>query len=79
LLPRYRGDTDTEALRADVLAGRAAENIAPASLANPVGKRGYCGSWGCRVMNNREDEEEARAARLDGWIIWEAEKREPPM
>jgi hypothetical protein len=24
-----------------------------------------------RVMDNGEDEEEARAARMDGWIIWE--------
>jgi hypothetical protein len=24
------------------------------------------------------DEEEIRAKRLDGWIIWEAEEREPP-
>jgi hypothetical protein len=26
-------------------------------------------------MDDGEDEEEARAARLDGWIIWEAEER----
>jgi hypothetical protein len=33
-----------------------------------------------RVMGNGEDEEETRAARMDGWIIWENKEnmvREP--
>jgi hypothetical protein len=33
------------------------------------------GVW--RVMDDGEDEEEARAARLDGCIIWETKEREP--
>jgi hypothetical protein len=28
-----------------------------------------------RVVEDGTDEEEARAARLDGWVVWEAEER----
>jgi hypothetical protein len=28
-------------------------------------------------MDDGEEEEEAQAARLDGWMAWEAEEREP--
>jgi hypothetical protein len=28
-----------------------------------------------RVVANGENEEERRAARLDSWIVWEAEER----
>jgi hypothetical protein len=29
------------------------------------------------VMENGKDEEETRAERMDGWIIWEHRDREP--
>jgi hypothetical protein len=29
-------------------------------------------------MDNEEDEEETRAAKMDGWIVWEAEEGRAP-
>ena len=48
-------------------------------LLNSPGGRSTCyGSWSCWVLGVVEDDtdvEEACAASLDGWIVWEAEER----
>jgi hypothetical protein len=30
-----------------------------------------------RIVENGTDEEEARAARMDGWVVWDHRVREP--
>jgi hypothetical protein len=39
----------------------------------------FPGAFGCmeRVMENGDNVEEVRTARLDGWIVWELRDREP--
>jgi hypothetical protein len=47
-------------------------------LANPGGRGGSVSSWSCRdgggAMTDGTDEGGARAARMDEWVVWEAEE-----